>query len=64
VNLMLVMSGSDRDKLLRLVNANGAPFYGSQISRMPPLGQDFIDHVSRLVTAQRPELAPVDTATL
>lgn len=64
VDLMLVMSGSDRDKLLRLVNTNGAPFYGSQISRMPPLGQDFIDHVSRLVTAQRPELAPVDGATL
>jgi hypothetical protein len=64
VNLMLVMSGSDRDKLLRLVNTNGAPFYGSQISRMPPLGQDFIDHVSRLITAQRPELAPVDDAML
>jgi hypothetical protein len=64
VNLMLVMSGSDRDKLLRLVNTNGAPFYGSQISRMPPLGQDFIDHVSQLITAQRPDLAPVDGATL
>lgn len=64
VNLMLVMSGSDRDKLLRLVNTNGAPFYGSQISRMPPLGADFIDHVARLITAQRPALAPVDTAAL
>jgi hypothetical protein len=31
---------------------------------MPPLGQDFIDHVSRLITAQRPALAPVDGATL
>ena len=64
VNLMLVMSGSDRDKLLRLVNTYGAPFYGSQISRMPALGHDFIDHVSRLITAQRPDLAPVDGATL
>jgi hypothetical protein len=64
VNLMLVMSGSDRDKLLRLVNTNGAPFYGSQVSRMPPLGQDFMDHVSRLITAQRPDLAPVDGPTL
>jgi hypothetical protein len=64
VNLMLVMSGSDRDKLLRLVNTSGASFYGSQISRMPPLGQDFIEHVSRLVSAQRPELAPVDAAAL
>jgi hypothetical protein len=64
VNLMLVMSGSDRDRLLRLVNTNGAPFYGSQISRMPPLGPDFIDHVSRLIVAQRPGLAPVDTPML
>lgn len=29
VNLMLVMSGSDRDKLLRLVVSAAAPFYGS-----------------------------------
>ncbi|MDP1648848.1 MAG: hypothetical protein Q8M01_11700 [Rubrivivax sp.] len=64
VNLMLVMSGSDRNKLLRQVNTNGAPFYGSQISRMPPLRQDFIDHVARLIAVQRPELAPVDTKTL
>lgn len=64
VKLMLVMSGSDRDKLLRLVNTSGAPFYGSQISRMPPLGQDFIDYVARLITAQRPELAPADAVML
>ena len=64
VNLMLMMSGSDRSKLLRLVNTNSAPFYGSEISRMPPLGQDFIDHVSTLITAQRPDLQPVDTKML
>ena len=64
VNLMLVMSGSDRDKLLRLVNTYGSPFYGSQITRMPPLGQDFVDHVARLIAAQRPALAPVDTRVL
>jgi len=64
VNLMLAMSGSDRDKLLRLVNTNGAPFYGSKIERMPPLGKDFIEHVSRLIIAQRPEIEPVDAAML
>ncbi len=64
VNLMLVMSGSDRDKLLRLVNTAGAPFYGSQIQRMPPLGPDFIAHVAGLIEAQRPELKPVDQALL
>lgn len=64
VNLMLVMSGSDRDKLLRLVNTAAAPFYGSQIQRMPPLGPDFIAHVAALIEAQRPELKPVDQAML
>lgn len=64
VNLMLVMSGSDRDKLLRLVNSNAASFYGSQIQRMPPLGPDFIQFIAGLIEAQRPELRPVDVATL
>jgi len=64
VNLMLVMSGSDRDKLLRLVNTAGAPFYGSQIQRMPPLGADFIAHIAALIEAQRPELRPVDQTLL
>jgi hypothetical protein len=58
------MSGSDRDKLLRLVNANGAPFYGSQIQRMPELDRDFIAHIGVLIEAQRPKLKPVDCASL
>lgn len=64
VSLMLVMSGSDRDKLLRLVNSNGAPFYGSQIQRMPLLDQAFIDFIAGLIEAQRPDLRPVDRAAL
>ena len=64
VNLMLVMSGSDRDKLLRLVNTNGAPFYGSQIQRMPELGPDFMAHITRLIEVQRPDLKPIDTNAL
>jgi hypothetical protein len=64
VNLMLVMSGSDRDKLLRLVNTNGSPFFGSQIKAMPALGADFMGHIVQLVVAQRPDLAPVDQHTL
>ena len=56
VNLMLVMSGSDRDKLLRLVVSAAAPFYGSQIQTLPPLDTDFIAHVAGLVEAQRPDL--------
>ena len=49
VNLMLVMSGSDRDKLLRLVNANAAPFFGSSIKHLPLLGDDFVAHLARLI---------------
>jgi hypothetical protein len=64
VNLMLVMSGSDRDKLLRLVVSGAAPFYGSQIHPLPPLDTDFIAHVAELVEAQRPDLVPVDRAAL
>lgn len=64
VDLMLVMSGSDRDKLLRLVNSNSAPFYGSQIQKMPVLGDDFIEYVVALIEKQRPELRPVDGALL
>jgi hypothetical protein len=61
---MLVMSGSDRDKLLRLVNTNGAPFYGSTVQRMPELGKDFIDFVVGLIEANSPQLKPVDSVKL
>ncbi|RZT36450.1 ATP-binding protein [Cupriavidus agavae] len=64
IALMLVMSGSDRDKLLRLVNSNKAPFYGSSIHQMPTLGKRYVEHVAALIAEQRPELAPVDHQTL
>jgi len=64
VNLMLVMSGSDRDKLLRLVNGNAAPFYGSSIKYLPTLGADFVAHLAGLIEKQRPALAPLDHAVL
>lgn len=64
INLMLVMSGSDRDKLLRLVNTSGAPFYGSQIQRMPLLDRDFVAHIGSLIESQRPDLRPVDCEAL
>lgn len=64
VNLMVLMSGSDRDKLLRLVNTVAAPFYGSDIRHLPELGKDFIAFVAELIEAQRPDLAPVARDTL
>jgi len=63
-NLLLIMSGSDRDKLLRLVNSNAAPFFGSAISRMPELDQNFIEHIADLITRTYPQLAPVDVNLL
>lgn len=64
LRLLLLMSGSDRDKLLRLVNSQAAPFFGSQINRLPPLGHDFMSFVALRVAAQRPELQPIDTHQL
>ncbi len=64
VRLMLVLSGSDRDKLLRLVNTGAAPFFGSQITRMPTLGSDFIEHIAGLIEQQRPTLIPIDRPAL
>ena len=64
IKLMLVMTGSDRDKLMRLVNTGGAPFYGSQIHHMPELGPDFINHIARLIEVRQADLKPVDQETL
>jgi hypothetical protein len=62
--LLLVMSGSDRDKLLRLVNTNGAPFYGSTIQRLPDLGKDFVEFVVGLIESNLPQRKPIDSAKL
>jgi hypothetical protein len=62
--LMLVMSGSDRDKLLRLVNTNGAPFYGSTVQRLPDLGKDFVEFVVTLIEVNSPQFMPIDSGKL
>jgi hypothetical protein len=64
IRLMLVMSGSDRDKLLRLVHTAAAPFYGSQIKSMPLLDQDFIEFVAHAIEKQHPALHPINRVTL
>lgn len=45
--LLLVMSGSHRDKLLRLLNTYAAPFWGSQVRALPTLGRPFVEHVAK-----------------
>ena len=64
LRIMLVMSGSDRDKLLRLVNTNAAPFFGSRISTLIPLGEPFIQHLVSVLSAAHPELAGVNSPSL
>jgi hypothetical protein len=38
--LLLIMAGSHRDKLMRLLNNAKAPFWGSQVRTLEPLGDD------------------------
>ncbi|MCW7540091.1 ATP-binding protein [Aquabacterium sp. A7-Y] len=64
VNLLLVMSGSHRDKLLRLLDASGAPFRGSTIHSLPKLGVAYVEYVVRLIETRRPELRPVNRQAL
>lgn len=64
LRLLLVFSGSDRDKLLRLVNSANAPFYGSQIHHMPELDRAFVEHVALALEKVHPSLAPVDVDKL
>jgi len=60
IRLLLVMSDSDRNKLLRLVNSNAAPFFGSAITRMPDLNRNFIVYVAALVERSFPSMEPID----
>lgn len=64
VQLTLVLSGSDRDKLMRLVASRSAPFYGSRITPMPLLGVDFVQHLAKLIECDYPHLAPLDSQRL
>lgn len=63
-NLMLVMSGSDRDKLLRLVNTSSASFYGSSVRQFPELGNDFVAFLAAQVEYAHPQLATISRDTL
>jgi len=45
--LLLVMSGSHRDKLMRLLNTSAAPFWGSQVRALPTLGLPFVEQTAQ-----------------
>ncbi len=49
--LLLVMSGSHQDKLMRLTNSPAAPFWGSRVELLERLGKPYVDWcVERLQT--------------
>lgn len=54
--LGLVMSGSDRDKLLRLVHGNAAPFMGSGINALPVLDKGYTDMIAGRLAVEKPGL--------
>ncbi len=62
--LLLVFSGSDRDKLLRLVNSSKAPFYGSQIRHLPELDQGYVSQLGDALEKVFEWLAPVNIDAL
>jgi len=62
--LLLVFSGSDRDKLLRLVNSGRAPFYGSTIRHLPELDRGFAAQQAEAMGKVYEWLAPVNVDAL
>ncbi len=63
-SLLLVMSGSHQDKLMRLTNSPAAPFWGSRVELLDPLGDAYVDWCADLLEAELSSLKPLDRATL
>lgn len=53
--LIIVMSGSHKDKLASLTNHNAAPFYGANVRHMPTLGDAFAVDRARILAQIKPE---------
>lgn len=64
VRLMLIMSGSDRDKLGRLTNSKSAAFYGSMVRTLPLLGEDYVAWLGGLLAQSNPNLGRIDTQAM
>lgn len=58
--LLLIMSGSHRDKLLRLVNTAAAPFWGSEVRPLPNLGAAYALSMAQQLEIELPELNGID----
>jgi hypothetical protein len=59
--LLLVMSGSHRDKLMRLLSTAAAPFWGSQVRTLPTLGLPFVEQVAQELRLQTGTALQVQT---
>lgn len=62
--LMLVMSGSDRDKLGRLTNSKAAAFYGSKVKFLPLLDGYYVGWLSGLLAQSNPMLGSINIGAL
>lgn len=61
--LLLVFTGSHRDKLMGLLDGRSQPFYGSQVLDLPVLGDDYITaYVARINAGLSPGFDPADVA--
>lgn len=64
IRLMLVMSGSDRDKLGRLTNSKAAAFYGSKVKPLPMLDGYYVGWLSGLLAQSNPMLGSINIGVL
>ena len=63
-SLLLVMSGSHQDKLMQLTNSPAAPFWGSRVELLQPLGEGYVDWCAERLEAELPALKPLNRAML
>lgn len=62
--LMLVFSGSHRDKLLRLVNNASAPFWGSQVQKLDTLGAPYATMLANTLRSLYPSLLSISDTNM
>jgi LmbE family N-acetylglucosaminyl deacetylase len=62
--LLLVMSGSHQDKLMRLTNSPAAPFWGSRVELLDPLDNAFVNWCVDRLEMDLPALRPLDRYAL
>jgi hypothetical protein len=62
--LLLVMSGSHQDKLMRLTNSPAAPFWGSRVELLERLGESYVDWCVERLQAEQPVLKSLNREKL